>query len=112
MGGRNSCVSDTLGVHRIANGYVYINSIHVTNADEIARQSIVFKERVSYTLKNWESLYSQWEDKVKRAFFDRRFGGKGSIRVLARTIQKPLLVMHNRWQAKEDRHFLITLIFY
>jgi len=52
--------------HRIANGHVYINSIEVTDPDEIAKRSILFKERVSYTLNNWESLYSRWEEKVKK----------------------------------------------
>jgi len=52
--------------HRIVNGHVYINSIEVTDPDEIAKRSILFKDRVSYTLKNWKSLYSRWEEKVKK----------------------------------------------
>lgn len=56
--------------HRILNGRIYINSTDITDQKEIEKRGPLFKERVSYVLKNWESLYQEWEKKVTKLIED------------------------------------------
>jgi pyruvate,water dikinase len=62
---RVHCLPTTLGIdYRILNGRVYIGGNGVTDPAEIERRTQEFKQRAFYYYENWETLYSQWREKM------------------------------------------------
>ncbi len=51
--------------HRIVNGYVYITPIGIDDPKEVEARVPVFMERAGYYYDNWDSLYSEWEGRMK-----------------------------------------------
>ncbi|MBI4777705.1 hypothetical protein HY792_02095 [Candidatus Desantisbacteria bacterium] len=59
-------VPPAMGIaQRVLNGYLYISPIPVDPA-EIPERINDFSQRAGYYYKNWDSLYSQWKEKVTR----------------------------------------------
>lgn len=52
--------------HRMINGRVYIDSTDVKDPEEIKKRVPLFQQRVDYVLKNWETLFAKWEEKVTK----------------------------------------------
>src|SRR5579863_7713525 len=70
---RVHCLPTTLGIdHRIINGRVYIGGNAVTDPEEIARRTGEFQKRAFYYYENWESLYSQWREKMMALIEDAK----------------------------------------
>ena len=62
---RVQCLPTTLGIdYRIINGRIYIGGNAVTDAAEIARRTVEFKQRAFYYYGNWERLFEQWKSKM------------------------------------------------
>lgn len=51
--------------HRIVNGYVYITPIGIADPKEIEARVPVFMKRAGYYYDNWDSLYVEWEERMK-----------------------------------------------
>lgn len=51
--------------HRIMNGYVYITPIGIDDPEEVASRVPIFLKRAGYYYDNWESLYEEWETRMK-----------------------------------------------
>ncbi len=57
----------TLGIeHRILNGRVYITANPVSDPEEIGRRLALFQERGGYYYENWDRLYGEWKERVKK----------------------------------------------
>ncbi len=58
-------IPPALGIaHRIVNGYTYI-SAHAPDAALIPERAKYFEKRVGFYYEKWESLYAQWEEKMR-----------------------------------------------
>jgi pyruvate,water dikinase len=56
-----------LGIdHRIVNGRIYITANTVTDPKEIERRLQLFQQRAGYYYENWNTLYGQWEQRMRR----------------------------------------------
>src|SRR6202161_484020 len=77
---RVHCLPTTLGIdYRIINGRVYIGGNAVTDPAEIARRTVEFQKRAFYYYENWESLYTQWREKMMRLISDARSLAKPTL---------------------------------
>ena len=56
--------------YRIINGRVYIGGNGVTDPAEIGQRVGEFQQRAFYYYENWERLYAQWKDKMRRLIAD------------------------------------------
>ncbi len=66
-------IPTTLGIdHRIINGRVYIGGNAVTDPSEIERRVGEFQQRAFYYYANWETLYTQWREKMLKLIDDSR----------------------------------------
>ena len=64
-------VPAVLGIdHRIVNGRVYISGVQVSDPAEIERRFALFQSRAGYYFGNWDRLYAQWNDKIKKLLDD------------------------------------------
>lgn len=51
--------------HRIANGYIYISPVPVTDPKQVEERLQHFLQRAGYYYENWDDLYSRWKSKIK-----------------------------------------------
>ena len=84
--------------HRMINGRVYINSTDITDPEEIKKRIPQFQERVDYALKNWETLFKKWEEKVSNVIKETR-----DLKVPALPKIEPMSVITDgRWSTGHD----------
>jgi pyruvate,water dikinase len=68
---RVHCLPTTKGIdERYINGRVYIGGVGVTDPAEIKERTDEFMQRAFYYYENWETLYAQWKDKMRRLIED------------------------------------------
>jgi len=59
-------IPPALGIdHRIANGYIYISPVPVTDPAEIEKRLPHFLERAGYYYDHWDELYARWQKKME-----------------------------------------------
>ena len=51
--------------HRIVNGYVFITPIGIADPKEIEARVPIFMKRAGYYYDNWDTLYVEWEARMK-----------------------------------------------
>lgn len=51
--------------HRIANGYIYITPVPVTDPQAVEERLRHFLQRAGYYYENWNELYGRWKDKME-----------------------------------------------
>ena len=62
---RHWLVPPSMGIdHRVANGYVYISPVGVSDPEEIQKRVPHFMERAGYYFQNWDNLYEKWLKKI------------------------------------------------
>lgn len=84
--------------HRMINGRVYINSTDITDPEEIKKRIPQFQERVDYALKNWETLFKKWEEKVSNVIKETE-----GLKVPALPEIEPMSVItEGRWSTGHD----------
>ena len=84
--------------HRMINGRVYINSTDITDPEEIKKRIPQFQERVDYALKNWETLFKKWEEKVTKVIKETE-----ALEVPALPEIEPMSVItEGRWSTGHD----------
>lgn len=50
---------------KMLNGYVYISPNPRIDSSKAIQRAVLFEERAGYYFDNWETLYSQWQQKVE-----------------------------------------------
>ncbi|MDQ1833864.1 PEP-utilizing enzyme [Massilia scottii] len=59
-------IPPALGIdQRILNGYLYLSPNGIDDPALIEQRASVFKQRAGYYFENWDSLYAQWQAKVR-----------------------------------------------
>lgn len=59
-------VPPALGVdHRMANGYIYISPVPVTDPKQVEERLQHFLQRAGYYYENWNELYGRWKSKME-----------------------------------------------
>lgn len=51
--------------HRIANGYIYISPVPVTDPKQVEERLQHFLQRAGFYYENWDELYSRWKAKME-----------------------------------------------
>jgi pyruvate,water dikinase len=52
--------------YRVLNGYTYLSPVAITDGPTIEARVPHFIERAGYYFQNWNQLYDQWKDKIKK----------------------------------------------
>ncbi len=52
--------------YRVLNGYTYLSPVPITDGATIGARVPHFLERAGYYFQNWDKLYEQWKDKIKK----------------------------------------------
>ncbi|HHC07904.1 MAG TPA: hypothetical protein ENK55_04230 [Actinobacteria bacterium] len=64
---RHYLIPPALGIdYRVLNGYAYLTPVPVTDPAEIEARVPKFMERAGYYFQNWDRLYDNWKEKIRR----------------------------------------------
>lgn len=57
---------------RVVNGYIYMSALPAPTGEELERRAAEFGPRAGHYFGNWNDLYADWEDRVKRRIAEVR----------------------------------------